>query len=696
MGTLDQAIDEKYQKIEDNASKVSEALTGGKRRPQDLPKVDGEFQNGRDLSGPPGTTPGINATPAKGGVKVVIDDPVELLSFGFAYRDRRAAFAHASVDDTDPAADLAGMLGGRGVQYRAALQRETILLGGFVASHMTALTQRDQDEGTLGSVMGVVGNLLGGGGGMSARAEPADLAPLYAQITAVAGAIDTDTITYDVTHKAGIDLHKARAKYAAYVKQQIDKKPPPAGQAGLLASIPMLSSLLPPEIGHIFAMVEKMTMKAFDIYLGLYLRLTDATMPILEQACRDIGIDAIDKRRTPIFNVWSPPAKAADKPAHLIDAPKSPGNTGLGFIDNAVQSVIGGITGVTDTINAGADPVIDFLSRPAKAAPGGPFLDRVFSQLDAGSGYLTTISGAKSLGELAVSAAENEFGFPLPDFVKGIVTKICDALGDFLRGVYGQLVSSDPQEAIREADLVAAGRAHLLSQIIDSLTHGVSLLDKIRNASFNLNLFGPIAKTLSGEALYQRAKELLNEKLGPNLDPILELAMRDFAATLEAARKEGQAAMTMEVYLARLPALYALLFRKTFFPIWDLLVHTVFKPVSDLLDPMTGKVAEAANKAKGIVDTVRTGLLRAKNLADTALTQGVQGGLGGTNLGAYKKALESKLPGGGDDGDSGKAAATAFPFPSRKTRCTGTPIDDATFKKVEPDTKWKPAPAAAA
>ena len=54
--------------------------------------------------------------------------------------------------------------------------------------------------------------------------------------------------------------------------------------------------------------------------------------------------------------------------------------------------------------------------------------------------------------------------------------------------------------------------------------------------------------------------------------------MGDLASKLDAIRSTAQAqkAVSMEVYLGRLPYLEALLFRNTFFPMWDLLVQQVF------------------------------------------------------------------------------------------------------------------------
>jgi hypothetical protein len=700
MADLDSLIQSKYQEIDQNAQAIDNVLTGGFRTPPTMPSATGAFQNGSDLTKPAGAAATVNAPPATAGsVTLVLDDSIEFIHFGSVYRDKASTFVHTSLDDSDPKLDLGKQLGGRAIMYRAGIEREAVLLAGFFGAHMAALSERDADEGTFGNVMGVVGNLLGGGGGMASKAEPADLNPYVAKVKAIGAQIDVTTLTYDVTHQAGIDLHNLRASYLQYLDGELDKAKTAAPDAGLLASIPMLSSVLPKEIGNIFTLVEKMSTKAFDIYVKLVLGLTRTMMPVVESACRDITIDAITKKTVPLFSVWIPPPDTATTtPAQLLTAPATPASTGIGPLDALVGKVMGQVDkGVTD-VNDAADPTLDFLTNPAKPAPGGPFLDQAFGQLNDGSGYLKTAAGVTSIGDIARVAVEQAFGFKtgeLPPFVETLVTGVCGAHADFLRGVYGQLVSLDPTKPISEGQLVTAGRAHLVSQIIDAVVHAVSFLDKIRTFNFNLNMFGPIERALSGEALYARGIELVNAELGPHLDPLVEATMKSFAAQLEGARKASQPGMTMEVYLAQLPSLQALLFRKTFFPLWDLMVSTIFKGVSDLLDPMTGRAEDLAKKAHGIVDTVRTGLLRAEGVAHTALTEGLTGALSGTNMGNYAKALAATLPSEKPPA-AVTAAATTFPLPSRKTTATGTAVDAAMLAKVAPNDKWQSTPATSA
>jgi hypothetical protein len=687
MTDLVSTIDSDYDKLDKNAGGLANALTGGGRAAPKIADDPGEFHNALDLASPDGPQE-IKATPHPGGVTVTSDTLIEFIHFGRTYLDRATFFANDKPIDDTKSDDIGSVIGVRGVQYRAALEREAILLAGLVAAHRSALGERDSDEGGLGAALAVVGNLLGGGGGASSKADPSDLNTFFDKVNTVAGTLDVAEVGYDVTHQAGIDLHGARATYKTYLKGEIDKRKQPApADPGLLAGMPLVASILPPEIGHIFTLVEKMGEKAFDIYVGIVLELTQLMMPAMEDACRAATIDAVQRRSVPVFDIWFPPAPPNDPTKNDLVKPVDKPTTGLGFVDSAIGSVLDPVNSGIGSVNKATAPVIDFLTAPGQDSPGGPFLDQVFEQIADKYGYLAKVDG-KSLGDVAWTAIRDSFGFDLPDFVQVIVTRVMQAHADFLRGVYGKLVGMDPTKGIFEADLVAAGREHLVRQLVESLLHGVGFIDKIRDFKFNLDVLGPISKTLSGEALYQRAMEFLNEELTPHLDGIVELLMKDFARRLEDARVSAlDDSLTMEVYLGLLPSLHALLFRKTFFPIWDLMVNTIFSPVSKAVQGVTGKIGDVASSALGVVQTVRTDVLRVKKVIDTALTEGANVGLGGTNLDKYADDLASKVA--DPTGASTPGESSAFPFTFRKTSCTSKVIDDATLQAVTALDKWR-------
>jgi len=84
MSSLDDQIQSYISPVKSNADAVSSVLaTADFRPPPDMPSVDGTFQNGRDLTQPPGTAPTVNAPPSSAGsATYVVDDEIELLHFG--------------------------------------------------------------------------------------------------------------------------------------------------------------------------------------------------------------------------------------------------------------------------------------------------------------------------------------------------------------------------------------------------------------------------------------------------------------------------------------------------------------------------------------------------------------------------------------------------------------------------------------
>ena len=98
-----------------------------------------------------------------------------------------------------------------------------------------------------------------------------------------------------------------------------------------------------------------------------------------------------------------------------------------------------------------------------------------------------------------------------------------------------------------------------------------------------------------------KALKELDGAIGPGLDHVIKLTMTQLAAKLEDIRKRGKGdnAITMEIYLGRLPYLLTLMTRNTVFPVWELLVKHVFGNLSGVLDtalsPMDSMLSAPAN-----------------------------------------------------------------------------------------------------
>jgi hypothetical protein len=735
--------------VSGRASDVHGVLEGKHRQAPDTssgPKT--RFQNGRDLATPGGGPATIYAPPnnsSQGNKRVPVpyDSSIELLHFDTVYLDRRSTFAGATDDATTYTTPV---IGARAAAFRAALERELVLLAGFVSAHAMALEDRDTNEGTgaggagglggavgLGKILGVVGDIVGGGGGLADAPQAGDLNPFVARALAVGAQLNSASIDYDVLHQAGMDLHQLRNDYKKYLDAQVTKATTKAtgssgsgssSPGGLLSNLPFIGNLIPPAIGDIFTLVEKLATKAVDVQVAMVLGLTQAMQPRIEMACREMSIQAITSNQTPMFAVWfapPPPGPAPRSSQSLVNAPTTPGWV-PGPLTGAVNSVLNPVQSAANTVNSGAKPledIVDFLSKPAKRTPGGPYLDLAFEVFDTAAdavaaqpppaasappgGGGSILDGAWNVGRadaappkapppptkiaaLTCDAFTKALGMgALPGFVQSIVTHVMQSVGDFLRGVYGVLVTVDGSQKIDSAALIAAGRKNLVTQLVEGLTQGLTLLQDIRKFGFNMGGFGPLSGHLSGEALYQRAMEFLNENLLPHIDPIVAGALSGFADTLDASRATAvrQQAMTMEVYLALLPAEYTLMFRKIFFPIWDLMVKSVFAPVSQALDPMAVAAGNLAKDGRGLMDDVRTSMLRAKQLLAAAQNPLASVGTGGfvDPTKPFTQALQAHATPGADP-DKPDPRKAAFPLTARVSAGRGNPISDALLQQV--------------
>ena len=127
----------------------------------------------------------------------------------------------------------------------------------------------------------------------------------------------------------------------------------------------------------------------------------------------------------------------------------------------------------------------------------------------------------------------------------------------------------------------------------------------------------PGGKTLDAQ---QFIAKIIEDKLIHYVDPIIQITIGDLAGQMESSRlkAEENRAQTMEVLLGRLPWLTALMFKNTFFPMWNLVVEKVFENIS----PQVAKVVSALNSvfetAKNATDTANDYKNRAGHVTDKA------------------------------------------------------------------------------
>src|SRR5262249_39936896 len=145
---------------------------------------------------------------------------IEFIHFGHVHTDSSEKFAQESkVKDDQPLAAKRAEVG-RGVRFRAALQREALLIGGYVAQTHAALQDWKSSPGGLGQALEAAANLMsafgGGGGGGPSGPDPSDLNDYAEAVEKAVDPIAASPAEYPKVHAAGIALHQARADYAAY------------------------------------------------------------------------------------------------------------------------------------------------------------------------------------------------------------------------------------------------------------------------------------------------------------------------------------------------------------------------------------------------------------------------------------------------------------------------------------------------
>ena len=120
--------------------------------------------------------------------------------------------------------------------YRGALERETLLLSGLVASTQTVLQEREQNEGAvagdasamMGAAMSEASSLLGGGSSTPTNPDgvkSTDLNGENSKVKSVGGNLNVAAMTYTIAHQAGEDLAQARANYQQVLQKVAIRRP---------------------------------------------------------------------------------------------------------------------------------------------------------------------------------------------------------------------------------------------------------------------------------------------------------------------------------------------------------------------------------------------------------------------------------------------------------------------------------------
>lgn len=660
---------------------------GGSAAP---PPVTPNFKNGENLGEPPADIGG--AQPPNDQTVHDIGAPIEFIHFSYVHPDSSLHYPHPSISD-DTQAPKGDGPGSRAIMFRDALEREVILLGGFINSCQRVLKEKEDSEGGVGQALAVVSSLVGGGGGGDSGPKSADLNSIFSSAQQAVTPINiSGPLQYKLVHKAGVDLQTARQQYQDFRNKLLEHSDS-GGGGGLLSQVSSIAGSLGP-VGGIVNTIQGIAFKAFDIYVRVFVKIAVAREKPIEDACHDMTIaaikgDASPDSATPVFPVWFP------KPQVQQAASSSSSDGGaLGDVEKKVSDV-------EQKGEKLAKEVKDFLAGEPVDCPGTPFLAQAFSMSPNKdqSGQPTNDQPPPPPQDPAapVLAAFHDLKVDLPGFLQTIVKEIMQLNTDFVQAVYEKLMEMEPNATINEKSLFEAGRKRLLQRLVDLLLNQVDFLKRLATGSIGVQgvAVGP------GHFL-DEGLDLLNQKLASQLDIVLHITMKDLASQLQSVRKDAVSnkSLTMEAYLGVLPYLLAVLFRDTFFPVWDILVKEVFGTIGGPAGTAVNAALDAMNKVKSVVDTARDWKKRAEampKVAGDALQRGVGTGDKSGNVKEDSdefdaaKALQADRGSGSWDDDGEKPPASPpFPITGRQQSGQGQDITLNEWKGLKPDWKYKP------
>lgn len=631
---------------------------------------EAEYKNAEDWTVAEDGALTVNAS-VTGGTTIDLPEPIEFIHYGHVYRDRSQLFPSPKLDDTASAltapadSPLAGSdVPAHGLMMRAALQREGVLLGGFIRAQMDALIAEEKSKGVIGVLAQVIADLTGSAGGTADKPNAVDLNPHLKKVIDAQKKINRPRVDYPVLHEAGILLHTSRKAYHEYLVSELEKRHAPAkspgggvlndqvdeinqgleGGYGWLDkdrphdAIPKLTRLVPPGVQDFLSVIQKISFKAWDVCAALNYEYAIRLEPIIEDSCRRISAESIRSRVLPVFPVWflEPQPEYQLDPnveQRIFDKVDNPFGSGSGVKGKALAMLNQLADVVTNPVKealqqydqeVGIDKTLDFLSRPDRYTPGRPFLDDIFlipqdpdppDVPDAARRARVGWSGG--LGQMSVEALKGALDIKsLPSWLEWVISKISTVCAEFIRAVYCRILTMKDIDQVSEAEMHEAAKRHLVGNIIETILGGLKFVDGLRKITLDI----PIAEVaISTDALIGRAKEFAALNLEKFIAPVVKYAMRDLHGMIFAYRRTAlqNGALTMEVHLAQLPTVFARLFRNVFFPLFDKVIERAMEAVTASLAPRVLEAGKQLMKAREQVEQVRGKIVQGLAALDT-------------------------------------------------------------------------------
>jgi len=592
----------------------------------DIAGALGDSAPGAPTQGEPVYYPGESIAPTDGSnaadqapqnLQPLDSMPIEFIHFGRAHPDDGARFPHMELPDADHA-DLDEGMDPRGLFFRAAMQREALLLDAMVGATQNVMKEYESNSGAVGELLGAATSMLMGDDAGGGPPNIDDLQRMRDDIAVAGGKANAKDIKYEDIHDSGTLLHQARADYNKFCTELLIPfyvKKDGGGGGGAGGLMDTVGGLIPdlPGVGDVFKLITGILFKPFDLYLAMYLSARDALHTDIEKGAYNLTIRQIRTRHTPVFDAWGPKVPPPPPPPPGTPPPPPPSNI-LEEIQQKAQAAKkaaeDAVQDVRDAYQDAQDAFNDFFGRPPKAMFGDESLAIAFASFP-------------QIGPLYLDAIRTVIGIDeLPGFVSKIIEEITALQFDMLKRIY-ETINRDPNKLMEDMPLLELGRRAVYDRLMKLLTDTVPFLGPLtdpNNQLFNMGGFGIGGKQIGDLGLAQ-----LDKAIGPGLNYIIELTMKDLGPRIRDLQMQAATgnSLVMDVLLGHFPHLLTLTVRNTFFPFWELMVTHLFNRASDILamgmsptKALLGRPAEFLTDAQKEVENVDKEIEDAKNKAE--------------------------------------------------------------------------------
>lgn len=542
---------------------------------------------------------------------------IEWVHFNRRHEDKATSFSHAVGTP------------GRAIRFRDALERESLLLYGFVRALKAQVDDYEASQGLLGDVANIAETAFGSG---SSGPDPkAELSKLMKTISSAGTPVNVESVTYKDLHKFAVDLAQARADWQVLsdtLKQHyIEKKD--SGPKAMITSVPGIPGAVKTVLGFVF--------KPLDISMAMLFAVREEYEDGIETACYNMTIDSINNRKLTTFSPWFTP------PPTSASAPAGGGGSGLpGALGKAVDDA-------KAAVDSAVDKVDEFLNvrQPPDPAQGQEFLDQVFKLFEGtpqdapGDKRMPdgSLRARKKLGETLRGAICSALGVSsLPGPMPRIVDELVGGIIEVTKRIYTASMADGLQRPLSKMDVYETQREMLIDKIFDTLFQLVSFLNQVKQSNIGVQ-----GKTYGPGGLIGKAKEELNEAIGDKIEPVLAILAGHLCDKLEIMRSKSaeKKNLTMEVYLSALPEIIVMQTRNILCPIFDMIMEKLFPEVMKYLNMAAKPLGPVVDTAKDVTRKVKEGADKAKALKNLWDTQGLQAGSGGQNISQYQNIVNA-------------------------------------------------------